>query len=176
MRTEIPRKSPHTPHFKNRVAWYKKTGRNFPNASSSPQITPSSKPRRLCFTGCSVWSVHGAQRKVTVGYPQVSVKRCQRLSRSSHISRYPPFCPNVFFVVVVARFEIQHDAVVNHVCMSKQLCQAESECPLLVRLRPVSLGAAWVKMLRCHNFKEGCQRRKRNEISQSILNWVLTIP
>lgn len=62
-----------------------------------------------------------------------------RVSPSCYIPKYPPFCPDVRFGLVVARFEIQHDAVVNHVCVSKQLCQAESECPLLVRLRPVSL-------------------------------------
>lgn len=125
----------------------KETGWYFPNESSSPRITPSSKPRRLCRAGCSVCSVRGAQRKVAAGYPQVSVKRCRRVSRRSRTSRYPPFCPNVPFAVAVACSGIQRDAVVNHVCMSKQLCQAESECPLLVRLRPVSSskGAAGVK-------------------------------
>lgn len=96
----------------------------------------SSQPRRFCSQGCSVSSAHGAQTKVTLSYPPDSVKRCQRVSRNSQLSKYPPFSPNIPFILDVARFEIQHDAVVNHVCMSRQLCQAESECPLLVRLRP----------------------------------------
>lgn len=163
MRTEIPRKSRHkTSEIHGMMQ--KNPRRNFPKESSSPlDSSPTSKPRRLYSTGCSVWSAHGAQGKVTVGYPQVSVKRLQPVLRYRRISKHPPFCPNVPFILVVARFEMQHDAVVNHVCMSKQLCQAESECPLLARLRPMSLskGASWVK---CHSGKilrKAAKRYKR---------------
>lgn len=69
-----------------------------------------SQPRRFCSRGCSVSSAHGAQTKVTLGSPPDSVKRCQRVSRNSQISKYPPFSPNIPFILDVARFEIQHDA------------------------------------------------------------------
>lgn len=49
------------------------------------------KPWRLYSQGCSVWSADGAQRKVRVGYPQVSVKRSRRVSRNNQTSKYPPF-------------------------------------------------------------------------------------
>lgn len=99
----------------------------------------------LCVSalrGCSVGSAHGAQRKVAVCYPQVSVKRCHRPSRAGQTFKYPIYSfvrPDALFVPVVARFEIQPGVAVNRACMSKQLCQAESECPLLVRLRSRSL-------------------------------------
>lgn len=146
MRMEIPHKSWHKT---SQMRWHdaQKNKVIFQRSQAALRKIPlPSKPRRLYCKGCSVWSAHGAQRKVTVGYPQVSVKRCQWDSRNSQISKNPPFCPNVPLMLVLPRFEIQHDAVVNHGCMSKQLCQAESECPLLVRLRPKSSskGASWV--------------------------------
>lgn len=82
--------------------------------------------------------------KVTLVYPQVREKRRRRvLAEQSNIQISPLFffalvVQMFLFLLAVARFEIQHDAVVNHVCMSGQLCQAESECPLLARVRPAS--------------------------------------
>lgn len=141
MRKDVPRKSCRKT---SQIQWHdaEKQVVIFQSSRAALRFLSQGKPQRLYSTGCSVWSAHGAQRrggKVTVAYPQVSVKRCQRVSRKRHISNYPPFCPNVPFIVAGARFEIQHDAVVNHVCMSKQLCQAEAECPLLARLRPREL-------------------------------------
>lgn len=108
----------------------KKNGYNVPVDSASPQIP--NKPLRLCSQRCSVRSAHSAQESKARISPS-RCKRCQRVSRGSQIFKYPPFCKPL--ILVVARFEMQHDAVVNHVYMSKQLCQAESECPLLVRER-----------------------------------------
>lgn len=108
----------------------KKNEYNVPVDSASPQIPK--KPLRLCSQRCSVRSTHSAQESKARISPS-RCKRCQRVSRDSQIFKYPPFCKPL--ILVVARFEMQHDAVVNHVYMSKQLCQAESECPLLVRER-----------------------------------------
>lgn len=108
----------------------KNAGCNVPVDSASPQIP--NKPLRLCSQRCSVRSAHSAQESKARISPS-RCKRCQRVSPDSQIFKYPPFCEPL--ILVVARFEMQHDAVVNHVYMSKQLCQAESECPLLVRER-----------------------------------------
>lgn len=129
-------------NFTNTLAWCKKKTALFQRSQAALIRFLSRVNPGVSSQGCSVCSAHGAQRKVTVGYPQVPVKRCQRVSRNSQISKYPLLCPNVPLILVDARFEIQHDAVVNHVCMSRQLCQAESECPLLVRQRPMSLSGS----------------------------------
>lgn len=60
---------------------------------------------------------------------------------SRTIARYPNyrrFSATAPFILDVVRFDIEHSAIVNHVWMPWQLCQAESECPLLARLRPTT--------------------------------------
>lgn len=58
----------------------------------------------------------------------------------------PPFAPKILLsstssVVIILSLPLvryKHDVAVNHVSVSRQLCQAEEECPLLARWRPVS--------------------------------------
>lgn len=77
----------------------------------------------------------------------------------------PPIRFKIYLILVVVRcyssyffFSLplvgyEHDVAVNHVSVSRQLCQAEEECPLLARWRPVgsSEGASLgrVRRLRC---------------------------
>lgn len=138
--------------------------------------------------GCSVSSAPGARTKVPLSSSAVCVKGCQR--GLAEESTYPPkihpslqmFLSSstssvvviiIFFPPSLARYK--HDVAVNHVCVSRQLCQAEEECPLLARWRPVcsSEGATRVRMLRLR-FEKKKKRKETRGDGTEIRGWYHT--
>lgn len=92
--------------FTNTLSSHKKTGPDFSKGLKQPLNFFSEVNLGESFlSGCSVSSAHGAQTKVILRYPPVSVKRSLVL-QNSQISQNRPFCPTVPFILVVARFEI----------------------------------------------------------------------
>lgn len=125
MCTEIPRKS----FLELNSAWCQNAGRYFPWKCAGKRPCPSAfcaahrKKVSSCFIPKWVWSVVNE-----------SLEKVIQTSPLVFFSVFS-FCLADHLALAAAGFEMQHDAAVNHVCMSKQLCQAEAECPLLVRPR-----------------------------------------
>lgn len=95
------------------------------------------QPLRFCFWRMlSLIRAWRTGEKCPLRYPPMFVKRPKL--RYPNYRRFPPNLP---FILRLVGVEIRHDGIVNHVCPPWQLCHAESECPLLVRRRPVSLSS-----------------------------------
>lgn len=116
------------------------------DAQSLPRLAHGQKCRSVPQQ--SVWkAANGSSRKSRHIHP----KSPHSLQNLSHPRRRSLLFFLFFFSLPLVGYE--HDVAVNHVSVSRQLCQAEEECPLLARWRPVgsSEGASLgrVRRLRC---------------------------
>lgn len=116
----------------------KKSRTWFPRTSeTAPRFLLLTQPLRFCFWRMlSLIRAWRAGEKCPLRDPPMFVKR--RKLRYPNYRRLPPNLP---FILRLVGVEIRHDGIVNHAGPPWQLCHAESECPLLVRRRPVSLSS-----------------------------------
>lgn len=114
-------------------------------------LTTASLFRRMLL------SVLRAQREESTGLV-IHKSVCETPSTSTRNNqtskKYPPFflvqillSASLLMLLQLLGRKRSMTLFVNHVCMSKEgnFCQAESECPLLVRLRPVNLSKRGVR-------------------------------
>lgn len=116
----------------------KKSRTWFPRTSETAlRFLLLTQPLRFCFWRMlSLIRAWRTGEKCPLRYPPMFAKR-----RKLRYPNYRRFPPNLPFILRLVGVEIRHDGIVNHVCPPWQLCHAESECPLLVRRRPVSLSS-----------------------------------
>lgn len=110
----------------------------FLNVWNSPRIPSPNSAAAILFLKDALSHPRMAHRREVPA--QLSTDVCEK-TESSAIQIIDAFLRISLSFSGLLGVEIQHNGIVNHVCPPWQLCHAESECPLLVRRRPLSLSS-----------------------------------